>query len=572
MTIESPSFLDFSADWSGKDRSANIVSIPSYRSRLGSAATIQSTVKPRGPIVDVHPKTWEDFLRESALSRQVIDDFLTAPGWARFDSELGYLLGDSAIDWGLDGTRTIETLESDGARSAVRYPGIRPRINCYGDAFTEGTQVSDGETWEEYLAGHLGEPVGNYGVGVYGVYQAYRRMKRQESMSHGASVVILYILNCTMVLGVTRSPWFALSAQWRSYAEPRHAFHGNPWPTMEIDLESGRFVERENPLRAPASLYKLCDPEWLVSELGDDLGGQLLAFGSGSFDQLDVEKVTRLAEILDTPFNWDSEDLRAEAAALLDTYGQRAAIEVVDLATAFLVSTGKRLLVALNHSRGPVYDPALTDELLVEHLHERGIAVFDMNLVHFAEHERTSVTYDDYMSQYQAVGVPPGVVHPNARGNHLFAYAIKDSVVPLLDQKPTPYRKLSSVGRSSIHAELRPVGNLGEDARWLEPMLTELQTRFAEPWGAASLAQLARKSRSSLYSDFLAVMKMTPMEYVKQLRLDEAARLLRDTDSMVAGVASRVGFSSPYHFSREFTRRFGTAPSRYRREQLLETG
>ena len=40
-------------------------------------------------------------------------------------------------------------------------------IQCY--------QVSDGETWQEYLAAHLDEPIRNFGMGGYGVYQACRR-------------------------------------------------------------------------------------------------------------------------------------------------------------------------------------------------------------------------------------------------------------------------------------------------------------------------------------------------------------------------------------------------------------
>jgi hypothetical protein len=117
-------------------------------------------------------RSWERFLRESAVPREVIDDFLERPHWAMFDSELGYVLHNSLVQWGIDKSHTIETFESNGARSRFLYPGRKPRINTYGNSFTECNQVSDGETWQEYLAGHFGEPVGNYGVGGYGVYQA----------------------------------------------------------------------------------------------------------------------------------------------------------------------------------------------------------------------------------------------------------------------------------------------------------------------------------------------------------------------------------------------------------------
>jgi hypothetical protein len=80
-----------------------------------------------------------------------------------FDSELGYVLHNSFVRWGVDESRTIEAFLANGARSRFLYAGRKPRINTYGDSFTECNQVSDGETWQEYLAGHFGEPIGNYG-------------------------------------------------------------------------------------------------------------------------------------------------------------------------------------------------------------------------------------------------------------------------------------------------------------------------------------------------------------------------------------------------------------------------
>jgi hypothetical protein len=50
------------------------------------------------------------------------------------------------------------------------YADKKCRINTYGDSFTQCHQVSDGETWQEYLAAHLGEPVRNFGMGGYGAY------------------------------------------------------------------------------------------------------------------------------------------------------------------------------------------------------------------------------------------------------------------------------------------------------------------------------------------------------------------------------------------------------------------
>src|ERR1700722_19402658 len=116
----------------------------------------------------------------------MIDDFLQRPNWTQFDPELGYILHSSLIQWGLDGSRTISTFRATGARSGFQNVGCEPRINSYGNSFTECNQVSDAETWQEYLSGHFGESIGNFGVGGYGVYQAYRRMLREEKTGHAA--------------------------------------------------------------------------------------------------------------------------------------------------------------------------------------------------------------------------------------------------------------------------------------------------------------------------------------------------------------------------------------------------
>lgn len=115
-------------------------------------------------------RSWEQYLRQSAVPRAVIDAFIQRPHWATFDPELGYVLHNSLVQAGIDGSRTIETFLPSGARSRFVYADRKPRINTYGDSFTEGNQVSDGETWQEYLGGHFGEPIGNCGVGNYGVY------------------------------------------------------------------------------------------------------------------------------------------------------------------------------------------------------------------------------------------------------------------------------------------------------------------------------------------------------------------------------------------------------------------
>ena len=77
-------------------------------------------------------------------------------------------------------------------KELTEYMLERPcRINTYGNSFTQCHQVSDSETWQEYLAGHLGEPIQNFGMGGFGIYQAYRRLLRREKVDKNSKYVIL---------------------------------------------------------------------------------------------------------------------------------------------------------------------------------------------------------------------------------------------------------------------------------------------------------------------------------------------------------------------------------------------
>ena len=131
-------------------------------------------------------KSFEEHIRTAVPVRKEIDVFLNEMSWARFDSDIGYILGNYMPHDGMDGSSTISTSQSDGARTQFMYKNRPCRINTYGNSFTQCHQVSDGETWQEYLAGHLGEPVRNFGMGGIGVYQAYRRMIREEKTALGA--------------------------------------------------------------------------------------------------------------------------------------------------------------------------------------------------------------------------------------------------------------------------------------------------------------------------------------------------------------------------------------------------
>jgi len=410
------------------------------REFIKMAVAAAPLVADRGIAAAAERVSYEDFLRESAVSKAVIDRWLRGPSWTRFDPELGYVLGNYMPLDGMDGSATISTIQANGARTSFMYTGRKCRINTYGDSFTQCHQVSDGETWQEYLAGHLGEPVRNFGMGGFGVYQAYRRMLREERTDHGAEYVILYVWGDDHIRSLLRCRHAITNRFWDHQAGVM--FHGNFWSHMEMDLDTGQMVEKPQLLQTTASLYKMTDPQFMVDHLKDDLALQLFAFKLGHTQDLDRKLVDKLAARLRYAWDWSREStLVRQATELLDIYSLGATKLILEKAREFTRRNGKKLLVCLfdpyrvmteMHKSGTRYDQVIKDYLANEKFD-----YFDMNEVHLQDFKKYNLSWDDYMKVYF-------IGHYNPRGNHFFAYSIKDKMRRWLNPAPIPYRKVGA--------------------------------------------------------------------------------------------------------------------------------
>jgi AraC-like DNA-binding protein len=116
--------------------------------------------------------------------------------------------------------------------------------------------------------------------------------------------------------------------------------------------------------------------------------------------------------------------------------------------------------------------------------------------------------------------------------------------------------------RSEEGERLARIGRSGSNAHRVGRVIAWLKTHFAEPLGIEHLADEVHMSVSSLHHHFRAVTAMSPLQYQKQLRLQEARRLLLSESVDAATAGHRVGYESPSHFSREYARLFGEPPSR----------
>jgi AraC-like DNA-binding protein len=116
--------------------------------------------------------------------------------------------------------------------------------------------------------------------------------------------------------------------------------------------------------------------------------------------------------------------------------------------------------------------------------------------------------------------------------------------------------------RSRIGARVAQMGFARSSVQRIAKAISWLRENFSQPMKVEELAELVNMSASSFHEHFRSVTSMSPLQYQKTLRLQEARRLMLSA-MMDAGAASqRVGYLSASQFSREYSRFFGSAPSK----------
>lgn len=387
-----------------------------------------------------------DFLKAALVKKAQVDAFLDPSfgTWARFDPELGYIGADSMIRDGLDSAFSIYRYESTGQRRMINYPDRPCRLNAYGDSFTQCHQVSDGETWEEMLAAHFGEPIRNFGVGGYGVYQAYLRLVRTESTSLGAPYAILNIWGDDHHRSLMKCRWFNI-AHYYDDEFKIIMFHGNPWRHVRINPENGELIENPNACPTPESLYKLCEMDSVMELFAGDLITQIWVAQIPGTD-VDTKQMKSMADALGLKVNLDAKDERPQSASkLFDAMAWKASILIVKKLKKFVDERNKKLLVLLSYPDSEVEeackgisrdDPSYLDwhpAPFRKALDEMGVKYVDSLPKHLEDFAAFRLTPNAYKHRYY-------IGHYNPKGNQFFAFAIKDALVDWLDPKPVAYR------------------------------------------------------------------------------------------------------------------------------------
>jgi AraC-like DNA-binding protein len=116
--------------------------------------------------------------------------------------------------------------------------------------------------------------------------------------------------------------------------------------------------------------------------------------------------------------------------------------------------------------------------------------------------------------------------------------------------------------RGEQGARLNHLLGAGGDTRRISRAVRQLRENIDQPLKIEDIARELGMSVSGFHHHFKSVTAMSPLQFQKQIRLQEARRLMLGEDLDVASAGFRVGYEDPSYFSREYKKLFGAPPQR----------
>ena len=395
----------------------------------GTAMTTLSTSKADTLPTSIDTSRIRDYLRKLMPTRKQVEAFLRREqgpenlscndGWT-YDSRLGWVLCNSVRSASVDNSLGFYSYEADGARKVINHPDKPCRIHTYGNSFTHCDQVSDGETWQEYLAAHIQEPIRNYGVGGYGVYQAYLRMLKVEK----ADPVKHIILN------IWDDDHYRNIDSWRAIRFGRRTPCGYTLPFLRVNVAKNRCEQVENLLPKPQDVYKLTDENFVWKTFKDDpVLHVMLALHGGP------EVVEKLLPVIADSFGFSPSQFADQPPEqIIRNMHREAALfasrNIVTWAEQFAKKANKKLILILSFGRGN-NAAALTnkkpfDRTFLDWLKDKPYPIIDMRDNFRDEYQQFKPDLNTYLGRYY-------IGHHNPAGNFFSAWAIKDLIIGQLD-------------------------------------------------------------------------------------------------------------------------------------------
>ena len=104
------------------------------------------------------------------------------------------------------------------------------------------------------------------------------------------------------------------------------------------------------------------------------------------------------------------------------------------------------------------------------------------------------------------------------------------------------------------------------DAERIKSMLSYIHSQFGSEVSTAAIAASASVSESECLRCFRSTIGITPIQYLKQYRVQQAARLLTETSKKISDIAAGCGFQDMSYFTKVFREQLGCTPSLYRKK------
>lgn len=140
-------------------------------------------------------------------------------------------------------------------------------------------------------------------------------------------------------------------------------------------------------------------------------------------------------------------------------------------------------------------------------------------------------------------------------------FAVLDDLAPCASEKPVQLPGARRARASLTQPRNRPFRPIRPEAAAARDAM---QGAINDRWTLGTLAQHVHLSPSQLSRVFCDAFGKTPLAYLTMLRIEEMARLLRETDLSVSVAARRVGWHSRSHAAKVFRRCVGVSPHQYR--------
>ena len=381
------------------------------------------------------------FLSGLLYTKKEVDDYFAdkAFPFSKHSPEFGWLLRDAYFRDGINNSISVYNYSKpDGERLMSNYSEKPCRINTYGNSFTQCHQVSDHETWQEVMAGHIQEPVKNFGIGGWSVYQAYLRMLKEEKRTPAEYIIF----------NIYSDDHYRNLDAWRNIRANKHVrFIEPPLPFMKVDLKNKTYSEHSNPTPNKEDFYKLCEIDKTYKIFKDDFVAKIIIAHNKTDERnenLDFKEIHALTQTHGIETAIDSNTTMSK---VVNTYHRECALFstkiIIEKIEQFAVENNKKVIFVLSYPAGylaQAYEENQRwDQNIVDLIKSKNLPLIDLGQAHFDEFKQFNIELKDYLSKYF-------IGHYNPLGNMFCANALVSKLVKMMNPKPTPYKENTTLG------------------------------------------------------------------------------------------------------------------------------